>query len=465
MEKLKSKIWKLDNQDIPIVEEYLHLGIPVTFDLDLYRVSKDRSDKGLKALFGVLPLIRNPQIPIWIRIKTVKGAVVPVLTFGGELWGMDNKRAHQPQIVLDKALRAIARLTPNSLSTSSAALGLEYGITPIAAMSAAARTRARKKFPTLRTVIADLIESPPVTRKRSWVSETNVWLQKYGGIARDTHDPTKASKWVKTDQWEKYNLASNSKSSRFFVRHQMEETNHYLKYSTCIPSIAAGIESLSSIRVGVMRGAIHLALIGAISPEFRYKCPCCGELFPGGETPEHILMECSRWAIARDAFLGSTIGLYDPKWYELIGGKTPVEAETQNPADDQQYNVDEQWCPKKPQHLDVDLIVPKESDPAGQIRMTFMVPTCVLMALFLGEIMPIRAKIIRNLVNNYSQELTEAAAEQRVEVAVDLGTVPVAVPDRPHAKGSQGRKATKKGKTKRRIPLRKRKRGVVRGGD
>ena len=139
----------------------------------------------------------------------MKGIVVPVLTFGGELWGMNGKRTTLPQQVLDKAVRSIARISPKSSLTSSAALGMEYGIPPIEAMVAAARTRARKKFPTLRTVIADLIANPPATRKRTWVSGTNMWLQTRGGAAKHVIDPGEAASIVKNDTWERYTFGES----------------------------------------------------------------------------------------------------------------------------------------------------------------------------------------------------------------------------------------------------------------
>ena len=40
--------------------------------------------------------------------------------------------------------------------------------------------------------------------------------------------------------------------------------------------------------------------------EYQTKCPCCGEqVGEEGETVEHIVVECSKWADQRDMYLKS----------------------------------------------------------------------------------------------------------------------------------------------------------------
>ena len=454
MEKLKSKVWMLDGHAIPIVPEYRHLGIPVSHDLSLHRVAKDRAKKGRKALYGVLPLVRCPQIPIWIRIMAVKGKVVSVLAFGGELWGMNELRNREPQQVLDDSLRAIARLNFNSTLTSSAALGLEYGIPPIGATVAAARTRAARKFPTLQTAIADLIESPPGTRKRTWVSENDRWLRQHGVAAINILDPREAAKAVKADVWARYNKATNRQSSNFFTLHRMEETNHFLRYATCNPTIAKGIELLSSFRVSVVRGARHLAQTGRISPDFLTRCPCCDQAV--GENQYHILLKCDRWAIPRSNFLGSTIDLFEPRWFELLGGKKPQEGGIPTHEADQLYQVDHKWCPKKPRSVRADLLVSGQVDIDRQYQRAMEVPTSVLVALFLQEIMPVREEIIERLLDAH------ATQDPAVESTVESRGVANGDPKRRRTVKSDGRKRKK---YKKRPPLRKRRKSIVEDGN
>ena len=232
---------------------------------------------------------------------------------------MNGKRTTLPQQVLDKALRSIARISPKSSLTSSAALGMEYGIPPIEAMVAAARTRARKKFPTRRTVIADLIANPPATRKRTWVSGTNMWLQTRGGAAKHVIDPSEAASIVKNDTWDRYNNINGGQSGRFFMYFNFAATNQFLKYATCNPSVASGIEYLSSIRLSIFRGTQYLARTGCIPPEFINRCPFCEAEV--GETPKHLLLECRLWSFQRLVYLQATIDLFDPQWFQLLGGQ------------------------------------------------------------------------------------------------------------------------------------------------
>ncbi len=145
----------LDQQMIPLVGEYSYLGVPFTASLDVGLMAAARAAKGRKCLMALRPVLGCANIPLEIRIRVIKALLIPVLTYGAEVWGMNEENCKLGQAVLSEALRVLVRLKARCSITSSSTLGLEFGIDSLHAIASAARGRAFVKYPTLRTTIAD----------------------------------------------------------------------------------------------------------------------------------------------------------------------------------------------------------------------------------------------------------------------------------------------------------------------
>ena len=386
--KVRSCEWMLNGQRIPVVDKYIYLGIPFTRNLDLNIITKAVVAKGLKALNANRPFLKCLQIPLDIRVRLVKTLIVTVLTQGGELWGMLDERTKGPQKVLNEALRLLVRLRANSTLTSSATLGLEFGIPPISAIVAAARARAFTKFPRLKTVIADLIASPPKSMKQTWVTGTKMWIHKYCRAATGVNSPGDAAALVKTYVWDRYNKAAKSKTCKFYQDNELVSQRKYLTFATYNPTLARGIYWLCRLRVGAVWYAYRLATIRYIDYDYRHKCPFCNEMV--AESPEHLLLKCSRWDQYRTQYLGDLLALHNPTWIQLLGGSNLEE----DGIEDRRFcDLGGLWCPKKPGHINSDLQIPHHGDENDE-----NLPTCVLVAQYLQKVMPIRFRILHNLM-------------------------------------------------------------------
>jgi hypothetical protein len=60
----------------------------------------DRVVKGMKTLNSMRSVIACVSIPIDIRIRAIRAILIPVLSYGGELWGMSEERSAAPQRML-----------------------------------------------------------------------------------------------------------------------------------------------------------------------------------------------------------------------------------------------------------------------------------------------------------------------------------------------------------------------------
>lgn len=100
--------WTLNGRQLDIVEEYMYLGIPFTPTLNTKKMIQDRKEKGLKTFGSMTHIISCKTIPIPIRLSMVKSALIPVLSYAGELWSIAGDCAVKPlQAILNSSLKLI----------------------------------------------------------------------------------------------------------------------------------------------------------------------------------------------------------------------------------------------------------------------------------------------------------------------------------------------------------------------
>ncbi|PVV00969.1 hypothetical protein BB560_004630, partial [Smittium megazygosporum] len=63
-----------------------------------------------KAMYASFNFLKNPSIPTNIRLMVLKSVLIPIGTYGGELFGMSEQRCKPIQRVADNALRIIANV-------------------------------------------------------------------------------------------------------------------------------------------------------------------------------------------------------------------------------------------------------------------------------------------------------------------------------------------------------------------
>lgn len=308
--------WVLDGQPIPIVTEYVYLGIPFDESLDTTKMAKARAEKGRKALNALRPVLGCSTISTGAKIRLIQALLVPVLSYGSELWGMSTVRAQYGQTVLNEALRALVRLKKGSSITATSTLNLEFGIDPLAITAAAARTRGYFKYFTLRTYIADLMKSPPCTRKWTWVTGSSKWLRRYCVEALEVSSSDAAITAVKAALDSQ--LRKGSKTTERYLDSQLDKSVVYLKRTAKYPDYQRGIFWLTRLRVNAFWTAKAFQKIKWLPDVFRYVCPFCNQN-GSGETIEHLLSHCASWHDERRECIGELIDM-GATYINLLGG-------------------------------------------------------------------------------------------------------------------------------------------------
>lgn len=378
--------WYLQGERLPLVESYTYLGLVFDKELSLDVMAADRARKGTRTLHGIQYVLRCQSIPIKIRVDTLlKAVLIPVLTYGGELWGMSQKRAEGAEKVLSRACKSLLRLSAKSSLVSPAALGLEFNVAPITALVCAARTRALLKFPRLRSTISLLLANVPKCKKRTWVTGSLMWLKRFcpGALGEGLHAEDGA-RVVKTAVWRRWVVAKGGRTARRFRDRGMVTSNCYLSVGTRLPQFANALQWLCRFRLGAFWTAHRLAVIKYLPPRYLTVCPCCEGVLAKGESIEHLLVDCPRWeSLRRDYHLRDILLHVGAGWKALLGGSV------NGGGGDREGTLS--WCPRTMDFL------PNLSLQPGVAR-DGVVPVFVYVACFLHKVVQLRIGILRHLM-------------------------------------------------------------------
>ena len=454
----------LGGQPVPIVERYVYLGLPFTPNLDLEAITKDREEKGLRAMGSLHPVVSCSRIPLTLRVQIVKSCLVPVLTYGCELWGMAADRCHGPQKVLSTALKTLLG-TRRSSTMAHATLGLELGIAPIHAIAAAARARALAKYPTSRCLIGDLVRNAPVRiRKWTWVTGSKLWLRRQLPAALDVLHPVTRAKRVLKQLWKSMvtSAAGSTVSLRNYVERGFEKTRSFIKTGKFYHRTSRGLTWLARIRCGGFWSVHRLASIGLVPADpWLQRCPCCLEELQFGESLEHMFLHCARFQEDRDLFLSDMVASLEttgdtdtvtclcggaalsatgqtlrvPRWEKKRGRGEAYDRETDLGSDvssdddggivvqgDESVDNDDVSATDDSDRVDDSV----EGDQGQARRQPVVVPPFVLVARYLQSVVPKRMSLVSRLL---IAPRANAVVEGMVVLAGDVdGLAPEAAP-------------------------------------
>lgn len=424
--------WRLGGEQIPIVDSYTYLGLVLTSDLDLMAMGADRASKGWKVFHALRPVLESSSIPLAMRVRIVKYILAPTLLFGSELWGMADARCAAAEKVLNAALRALVRMSVRSTLISPVVLGLETDVCPIVARAAASRTRAVFKYPTLRTVVAELMNNPAAGRwmKKSWLHLTRRWLDTHGPVLNfpepvqepenammqlRRRDTTRAADLVRNHVWHRILRTKGGRSSEQYLDRGFDASRGYIHAAVRFPLHAVGVHWLTRARVGAIWTARAFVRIHWLPDEFQTRCPFCDEGYEG-ETLAHLLVECPRWHESRQILQP----LVDEAYAEL-----GLAADSENVATfllggriggDQGDGTRCLHWVKLPRDLQLGDAGHGDGDAAEDVR----VPGFVLVARFFEAVMPTRFAELGPLLNppRADAQMGMAALQQQQVVEI-----------------------------------------------
>lgn len=287
---------QLQGQELPRVTCYRYLGIIVDTEFSAKTMLDARVDRVKNATAACVPFLRCKRIPVSIRLTIVRSCLLPIATFGGELWGFNKAHAARLQRVFDYGLKLVALGSGKSRACSARVLYRETGIAPIDALNSAARTRLLLKSATMKTWIRVLCDHPVRGRRPQWFANGRAQLKKMErqGIAQLSDQlrvrEMKEARWTKGDE-----AAPLTVSWQWYQG--LEESHAYIWTNARGAKLILGVSMLMTMRMGGFQTTTKLVYAGRVKDQFRSKCPCCME--DVAESVEHILLFCKRWEKSR----------------------------------------------------------------------------------------------------------------------------------------------------------------------
>jgi len=326
----------LGGQPVPVVEEYVYLGVTINRYLDKEVMVEKRLVKAERASFLIKPLLRDKHIPMGVRSMVIQSVVGSSLLYGSEVWGMQIEICEKGQTMMNKAMRLMLGSKAKATNIAVAAMWRDLGVPPVRAVAAARRARAWFKFPSLKTWIGVLCKSE-APKGRAWGSFTRSWLEDHelleadgGGREGDPKETTYKrvlkAEWANAEQLHKAKVALEYLSRGYASLASMVAIPPLGRWEQV--RLGSGLRMMSLCRVGGFWTAASLARAykGTKQEVARYEdeCPCCGALvFGRGEDVDHILVECTRWERERELYLGRfirrTIANHGPMGSDRLG--------------------------------------------------------------------------------------------------------------------------------------------------
>ncbi|OLY78617.1 RNA-directed DNA polymerase from mobile element jockey [Smittium mucronatum] len=276
---------------VPQVEHYKYLGVMFNDKWNHRSVINNNSENSRRAMNGMYFFLGNKNIPIALRATLIRSVLIPIATYGGELFGMSKARTSKLQTVIDTASRLVIG---SGKTIALHRLREELKLTTVYTKTAVARERAFYKWPTLKTWITDLIEYPMKSRLDTWVSGTRRWTKRFC----DHSAPGETLKYLdRRTRANEYSVISNWLKSSGIGR-----IRNVTGLELIFPENSKGIQEIIKIRTGLFRTAMKLAKSKIIDRKYLQLCPFCKNNVP--ESVEHLILECSKWTQQRQEHLG-----------------------------------------------------------------------------------------------------------------------------------------------------------------
>jgi exonuclease III len=315
---------------IPIVTEYTYLGVefcseeakPELFETHIAkRVAKFRKTRN-----RLLPFLMSKTIPGHIRVHVFKVIAFPILRWGVEIMGPSADSVAEAQKIYMETVRKIVGSGSQNKIYADAPLYLELGLKPFQQTVMEARLRAYYKFPTLKTLVADLgnrDHHPP----HSWFAQTRRWLKRYPRVALEEgeEDSRKTASKKLAKYFRRRLEDSQSADSVAFKRYQrlnFESTRAYHKVAVAFPEVSRGVNWLLRLRVSGVWTVYKAAQAGLIDRDRKGTCALCDTVVTSADNElEHMVLHCTAFDEAREPMQACFANL---DYCQLLGGNEPL---------------------------------------------------------------------------------------------------------------------------------------------
>jgi len=307
-------LWKLHGEDIPVVDEYIYLGIPFTATtVSMDAMIAHRLASATRTWGMIRGVVTRWCYPVRHRISIVKSILLPILIYGSELWGMCEGRVKRLQHLLNEILKCLFGIKYTHSLASLAVIHQEMGFYCIHAITCAAKSRGFTKYPSLQTYISDLCKNEPVG-SGAWtyvmsciryLSRTNRIL--LNEIKQGLVEPSEAYARVLEREHLSF-IADGTQSTQRYESGSYVDTMAFVRLSSKFPSEAMKIRWLWRARSNSLWLVPQLVRAKKDIPQGdQHRCPLCRTPLTNGESLHHLMLNCRIMDAERLACISSMI--------------------------------------------------------------------------------------------------------------------------------------------------------------
>ena len=304
----------ISGQRVPVVTEYLYLGVKLTPGLSIAAMVEDRVRQGLATLHSLQAFLRCPVLPMAMRRRVIASVVLPRLLYGAELYGMNRELTDKMQSILNQALKGLLTVPGAMGRVGSIGLWGETNFDPICALAGARRARAWAKARTLKTWVGAVVNQPFKSRQWTWASGVTRWIKRFAlphtnpDILRKYPDAT--TRWSSMTPEQLSGLVRECMIARekgirlnpnretadmtsWYEASQFNEASLVAGNIGGSPTDNVGLAWISRLRIGAFTSSGDLAEWNRIPQEFLGVCPFCRT--HERETADHMVLHCDAW--------------------------------------------------------------------------------------------------------------------------------------------------------------------------
>ena len=108
--------FQLKGENIEIVDEYKYLGVIMNYNGSFKMCQTQLCQQGRRAMYSLIAKCRKFDLPIDLQLELFDAMVLPVITYGCEIWGFDtSKDVENVQVTFFKHILNVRKTTCNAM--------------------------------------------------------------------------------------------------------------------------------------------------------------------------------------------------------------------------------------------------------------------------------------------------------------------------------------------------------------
>lgn len=322
--------FSLQGGAIPQVESYRYLGLDFYPDLDVGRAAQSMQNSLAAELSRWKGFLSSRQVPLGTKVQCVKTWLVPLASWGAEIWATSQKACNGRRKLLLSAFRMACGVSSTCSNLAMLTALCSFPLPEVFLQSFL--YRAANKWSGCKTVIAGLMGNRPSGfRAGTWSSAAARALKRGDKMLAELKDLScefvtpmcaESSRKLLARLMTEEALRKCSGDEKSVKAVELVLGAGFMASAAALRGVdwgtcsTSGMIAINQLRTRCFSLAPRMALLPGGCSVWRHRCPFCQ--CSRAETAAHMLLHCSLWTEAREKYLGEVIA--ECKNHEVFRG-------------------------------------------------------------------------------------------------------------------------------------------------